>query len=63
MKKVKFVFRPVLETYSEMEAFFSKTLPKENAAMKAKLYVSVWARLGFTVSHLVHIIYLAAILS
>jgi hypothetical protein len=53
----------VLETYSEMEAFFSKTLPKENAAMKAKLYVSVWARLGFTVSHLVHIIYLAAILS
>ena len=49
--------RSVFETFAELEAFFVKKLSaseKENAAQKAKLYVSIWARLGFTVSHLVN---------
>jgi hypothetical protein len=39
-----------------MTKFFEERLSsfsKGNVTMKAKLYVSVWARLGFTVEHLV----------
>ena len=39
------------DTYSEMEAFWCKELNANTK--KIKLYTSIWARLGFTASHLV----------